>query len=473
MEKTFIVEPHNGMFRIREKTSYANGKKRKPSELYGYLTENAAKNDVLRYIQHTTMGNRRQSFVRCFTNHSNVRIVNEERKYYLAKELYMKKGNAARLKAKLHDREYAAYKKLTKSAPANKEEERALKETWMKEYYPNDAKKDRLYRTLAREPKTVHTSVLSGLRSEDSLAKIDSLKSSLVYFKDRKVLLLASDKSNQESLELLRKSLFSGRSYELILKAKFDEDVLLDSDRIDLAKEDEVYTYDSCSKAQLARVTLQSCVTERFYNYFQKKIAAELSLVDSILSDVGGATYESITDLAKSVQQVSTHWEKIKCFKLEHSMESIAKKVHESVGGQVSVRTMLKWLQEFRKYAHFKEDLRGCYQRKFFLEEFGLKNSFVHYLKGEKKLTVDTARKNLETIMSSHLKKTAETREVLDKMLPLSNTTIHRWMTTLGCKYEKASASYYTDSHEAESTKKDFKERFVLPNHVILQYYIT
>jgi hypothetical protein len=34
-------------------------------------------------------------------------------------------------------------------------------------------------------------------------------------------------------------------------------------------------------------------------------------------------------------------------------------------------------------------------------------------------------------------------------------------MLKLGCKYEKATVSYYTDSHEAEETKKDMKERYV------------
>lgn len=32
-------------------------------------------------------------------------------------------------------------------------------------------------------------------------------------------------------------------------------------------------------------------------------------------------------------------------------------------------------------------------------------------------------------------------------------------MIKLGCKYEKATVSYYTDTHEAEETKRDFKER--------------
>ena len=34
-------------------------------------------------------------------------------------------------------------------------------------------------------------------------------------------------------------------------------------------------------------------------------------------------------------------------------------------------------------------------------------------------------------------------------------------MLRCGCKYEKATISYYTDSHEAESTKKDLKERYL------------
>ena len=61
----------------------------------------------------------------------------------------------------------------------------------------------------------------------------------------------------------------------------------------------------------------------------------------------------------------------------------------------------------------------------------------------------------LESIIQKDPPKSEEGK----KDSPFSRRTVHRWMTKLGCKYEKATVSYYTDSHEAEETKKDMKER--------------
>jgi hypothetical protein len=108
----------------------------------------------------------------------------------------------------------------------------------------------------------------------------------------------------------------------------------------------------------------------------------------------------------------------------------------------------------------FKEDLRGCHLRRFVLEEYGLQRPFELFLKNERHLTVDVARIQLESLIRSHaLKHPDEDVNLIEAMLPLHNRSVHRWMLKCGCKYEKATVSYYTDSHEAEATKKDFKER--------------
>lgn len=80
-------------------------------------------------------------------------------------------------------------------------------------------------------------------------------------------------------------------------------------------------------------------------------------------------------------------------------------------------------------------------------------------MKNERKLTVDIATKELESMIMRDPPKTEKGRKEFDDLRPFSRRTVYRWMIKLGCKYEKATVSYYTDSHEAEDTKKDMKER--------------
>ena len=81
------------------------------------------------------------------------------------------------------------------------------------------------------------------------------------------------------------------------------------------------------------------------------------------------------------------------------------------------------------------------------------------YLKNERHLSVDAATIGLQRIIDSDPPAEAEGKKAYVNLQPLSRRTVHRWMLKCGCKYGKASVSYYTDSHEAEETKKDFRER--------------
>ncbi|CAM9669057.1 unnamed protein product, partial [Sphacelaria rigidula] len=44
--------------------------------------------------------------------------------------------------------------------------------------------------------------------------------------------------------------------------------------------------------------------------------------------------------------------------------------------------------------------------------------------------------------------------------LPVSSTTTHKWMVKLGCKFDRASQSYYTDGHERSDVVK-YREEYV------------
>jgi hypothetical protein len=109
-----------------------------------------------------------------------------------------------------------------------------------------------------------------------------------------------------------------------------------------------------------------------------------------------------------------------------------------------------KWYREFKKYKMFF---------RFVLEEYGLQRPFELFLKNEQHLTVDVVRIQLESLIRSHVLKHPDEDVNLMLMLPLHNRSVHRWMPKCGRKYEKATVSHNADSHEAEATKKDFRER--------------
>ena len=97
--------------------------------------------------------------------------------------------------------------------------------------------------------------------------------------------------------------------------------------------------------------------------------------------------------------------------------------------------------------------------RKSFLEEYGYSLRFQLYLINERRLTVAAATKALEDIIMKDPPPCKDGRKLFDDLRPFTQRTVHRWMLKLGCRYEKSTVSYYTDTHEAEETKKDFKER--------------
>ena len=65
----------------------------------------------------------------------------------------------------------------------------------------------------------------------------------------------------------------------------------------------------------------------------------------------------------------------------------------------------------------------------------------------------------LESIIQKDPPKSEEGKRNFESLRPFSRRTVHRWMTKLGCKYEKATVSYYADSHEAEENKERYEKK--------------
>ena len=152
----------------------------------------------------------------------------------------------------------------------------------------------------------------------------------------------------------------------------------------------------------------------------------------------------------KLSELVARYNENRNTFRAMTSISLISEEVRQLSGGKVSSRTVRVWYNEYQEKSLFKEDCRGSYARKSFLEEYGYSLRFQLYLKNERRLTVAAVTKALEAIIAKDPPPCQDGRKLFDDLRPFTQRTVHRWMLKLGCKYEKSTVSYYTDTHEAE-----------------------
>jgi hypothetical protein len=449
--RVYHVCPDKDKFRIQLRTIYANASKRKLVELRGYPCANSANNDVTRLIKFFQSGKSRiTEFVQCYTALSNCRNLAVKADY--TKTIDKVNGVIRKNQHTKMCKEYNSYKKIMIS----------WRQTYlpMKEWSAQNQKKgfdqERFIRRYYRDPQVIQASISRGLLSKDDKEIIDSYKASIHYFTERLGTLNEQASQCLSIVKTLRSAIYSATTFTLLMKAEFEDEPEDEfKDVIDLSDDDE-FTATNTSKLQLTRSIQQCQLVEKVYHLMTIKVASEMSLVRNVLAEITALTFNPL----KSVESIQQHWNLIKEFKITHSVENIVSEVSVETDQLVSTKTILKWYREFKKYKMFKEDIRGCHLRRFVLEEYGLQRPFELFLKNERHLTVDVARIQLESLIRSHaLKHPDEDVNLIEAMLPLHNRSVHRWMLKCGCKYEKATVSYYTDSHEAEATKKDFKER--------------
>lgn len=274
----------------------------------------------------------------------------------------------------------------------------------------------------------------------------------LKYLRGRLSVIDGRLKKNAELISDMLEHVYSGNCFRKIIESKKEE---LDDTVIDLTKEE--MTLESTSKAQLTRVMLQCLVVTAFLQEINKKLKLERVLVTDALDDANLKLKRNEKDSA--LQILKDHEVQKNKFRWLYSMAVLSEEVAGQTGKKISPKTALVWYNEYVESGGFKEDTRGVWDRESFLEEYGYKLRFEIYLKNQRKMTVDVATRDLEALIAKDPPKSAIGILAFNKLRPFRRSTVHRWMLRCGCKYEKATISYYTDSHEAESTKKDLKER--------------
>lgn len=247
----------------------------------------------------------------------------------------------------------------------------------------------------------------------------------------------------------LRKSVYSGESYKRIREVVIQEP----NDVIDLTEDLPKFTLESTTKAQLNRVTVQCITVLHMLQQVDQKNDMEKYILEKFLSEIDSAS-SATQDLMFKEHEVFK-----KGFRLANTMIVLSERVRDFTGAIISAKKIREWYNDYLENENFEEDLRGCWRRDMFLDEYGYSLRFQIYLKNERKLTVDIATKELESIIQKDPPKTEAGLKAFESLRPFSRRTVHRWMLKLGCKYEKATVSYYTDTHEAEETKRDMKER--------------
>ena len=273
----------------------------------------------------------------------------------------------------------------------------------------------------------------------------------LAYIHQRLRVLRGRKVKNMALMDGLRECIFTGQMYTKIREVVYVED----SEVLDLTEAPAKYTQESTSKASMKRVVIQGFTVLSMLEQIELKNDKETLILKRLLSELQSRQSPSCSSdiMFKEHEVVKRH------FRAENTMNILSDKVRQLARNAMSSRKIREWYNEYLENGSFEEDMRGCWKRDMFLEEYGYSLRFQIYLKNEKKLTVDIATKELESIIQKDPPKSEEGKRNFESLRPFSRRTVHRWMTKLGCKYEKATVSYYTDSHEAEETKKDMKER--------------
>ena len=443
--RTFAIYESDGLYRLVVTERQAKRAKLVQRKVQGYLSMKAAENDIPLVTRHLDLGRRITTFQK--TVGSATSNTGNQSRRLKGKSV---SGCVAKAVKRASTRKYKRYCSRMASAslvPIPKLEWDAL--------FDSPANNCRTLRAASRDPYTRYLYFIKELESSGEAENLGAIENSIKYMKERKVTLSVFMTEEDKTVQKLRTAICTSSCYTLLLKAHFEEDGDAESNT-----EDTKFTLQNTSKEQLSRVATQCFLTLSLSQRLKIRAEEEIVILEDSLQLISEMSRANLKDTISDVLLRRNE------FKIKNSMASVAESVFLECNKIISAKTIRKWYNEFKEFGLFKEDLRGCYERRSFLSEYNYSRKFELYLKNERHLTVDEAKRNLEFILNSNPPESDVGKKVLADLLPLSRSTVHRWMIKAGCKYEKASTSYYTDSHELESTKQDFRERSVSSSYI-------
>ena len=428
--RTFAVYESEGLFNLMVTASNPKKARVTKSYLQGYLSSKAAENDIVSFTAHLDAGKRLSTFVKNLGQKSSRNATHRQRR----RGNYGCVSKAVKRMLRWKYNLYCKTSRQSDTVPMS----RAAWDT----LHADECTSERSKRAFCRDPRTSHLLLMRGLESPLDEDKAKTIDNAVQYMRERTKLLMTSIAAAKLHISKLRKAFFKNEIFSLLMKAKFVEEG---------EKEKEECTLQNTSKEQMSRLSVQSMMTLSVCLRLNQRSREEMVVIEGCLQQIqSAATFSEMQlSVADSLKTKSD-------FKIKNSMGSIVNDVYLESEKMVPAVTIRKWYNEFKEYGLFKEDRRGCYERRNFLDDYDYTRRFVLYLKNEKHLSVDQAKKNLMFILESSPPESDKGKKALSDLLPLSRSTVHRWMIKNGCKYTKASVCYYTDSHESDcSVRKD------------------
>ncbi|CAM9392075.1 unnamed protein product [Hapterophycus canaliculatus] len=132
----------------------------------------------------------------------------------------------------------------------------------------------------------------------------------------------------------------------------------------------------------------------------------------------------------------------------DHSLLRIGADVQASGTQHYAVSTILRWVRDFRKHGGFRRDSRGVHEGDWILSEEDLQGVLVRWMKAQKRLSVKDVCAFINQKLFADEGGDLARLHSYQVTLPVSLFTAHSWMIKLGCQYERATKSFYTDGHE-------------------------
>lgn len=216
-------------------------------------------------------------------------------------------------------------------------------------------------------------------------------------------------------------------------------------------------TATTISEAQRSRLYRQAILTRDVLEQQRDRDILQLEHFNNALEVHRAVEAESASATGKKKRQraqdeaeasVKHYLEEAELVRLRNSLVHIAEDVGGSTAVQCKPRTILSWVREFVKLGgYFKRDSRGVHEREFILDQEDLQLQLLGWLKSEKRVSTRRTQEYINNVLFGREGGMLRLAEY-GLTLPICKTTTHAWMIKLGCNFDRAKQSYYSDGHE-------------------------
>lgn len=138
----------------------------------------------------------------------------------------------------------------------------------------------------------------------------------------------------------------------------------------------------------------------------------------------------------------------------DNSLLIVAAQVAEEAGIETQASTIMSWYREFRRLdGHFKRDSRGVHERAWILSEEGKQGQMLQWLKGQDRISIKSTQEYINNELFADEEGLARLKHH-GLSLPISSSTVHTWMTKLGCRFDRVKNAFYVGAQETSEARE-------------------